>query len=54
MKMTQLRCFLVMGSFDKKCNDNHEVEESESEELCLKLHRLGRTCFRKVRFYIGI
>ena len=40
--------FLVMGSPDKKCNDNEEKEEGEEEQLCLKLHRLGRTCFRKV------
>ena len=26
-----------------------EASEREGEQLCLKLHRLGRTCFRKVR-----
>ena len=38
---------LVMGSPDKKCDDSEETEE-DVEQLCLKLHRLGRTCFRKV------
>ena len=36
-----------MGSPDKKCDDSEETEE-DVEQLCLKLHRLGRTCFRKV------
>ena len=39
---------LVMGSPDRKIDDNSEDEEGEEEQLCLKLHRLGRTCFRKV------
>ena len=41
-----------MGSVDKnQTNDqNEEHEEIEEEELCLKLHRLGRTCFRKVDY----
>ena len=26
-----------------------EASQREGEQLCLKLHRLGRTCFRKVR-----
>ena len=25
------------------------VANEEGEQMCLKLHRLGRTCFRKVR-----
>ena len=40
---------LVMGSSDKNdTNGNEELEDIEEEQLCLKLHRLGRTCFRKV------
>ena len=38
-----------MGSSHE--NDNKHIEELddfEEEQLCLKLHRLGRTCFRKV------
>ena len=42
--------YLAMGSVDR-CQtnaQNEEHEEIEEEQLCLKLHRLGRTCFRKV------
>merc|ERR1719150_2289464 len=41
--------YSVMGSPDTKIDDHSEDEEGEEEQLCLKLHRLGRTCFRKVR-----
>ena len=42
--------YSVMGSSDKDDNnDIQEIEDIEEEELCLKLHRLGRTCFRKIR-----
>ena len=40
----------VEGSLENK--DSHEEpDEVEEEQLCLKLHRLGRTCFRKVGIY---
>ena len=38
-----------MGHKDKPQKYEDKVEEDvEPEELCLKLHRLGRTCFRNV------
>ena len=40
-----------MGSPDKKCDDSEETEV-DVEQLCLKLHRLGRTCFRKVSWIL--
>ena len=43
---------LVMGPVGGKLPENgmnEDCDEIEEVELCLKLHRLGRTCFRKVR-----
>ena len=37
----------VMGAVEDQTNSECE-ENMPVEELCLKLHRLGRTCFRKV------
>ena len=38
-----------MGSSHENDNkDTEELDDLEEEQLCLKLHRLGRTCFRKV------
>ena len=36
-----------MGAVEDQTNSECE-ENMPVEELCLKLHRLGRTCFRKV------
>lgn len=40
--------YSVMGAVEDQTNSECE-ENLPVEELCLKLHRLGRTCFRKVR-----
>ena len=41
---------LVMGPVDKSQSSvqNEDQDDIEEEQLCVKLHRLGRTCFRKV------
>ncbi len=44
----------VVGSFGNQIGTGKEsniyiVADPEGKQLCLKLHRLGRTCFRKVR-----
>ena len=52
-KLLSMIFILVMGSLTKEHNEDEELEEIEEEQLCLKLHRLGRTCFRKVGKKIG-
>lgn len=44
--------YTVLGPVEAALEDkdgNQEHDEADDEQLCLKLHRLGRTCFRKVR-----
>ena len=37
----------VETSLENK-DENQEHDDVDEEQLCLKLHHLGRTCFRKV------